>query len=77
MSRTCRTCDLAQWELTPKGNPRRSEPGRCAWVMPDIGPVPIAKMHAAEMIKRLAAQSNGIWFDDVDQCPCHIEKGTR
>jgi hypothetical protein len=77
MSGPCRTCALAQWELTPKGNPRKSEPGECTWTPPDIGPFPLAMPYFRDAMQRLSNHAMGIWIYDDEDCPCHLAKGEQ
>ena len=70
MSGLCKTCRFAKWQLTAKGNVRKSQSGRCTFVV-DWPAVPL-------VITRDALPSpehRGIWMDEDEECEVHEPVG--
>jgi len=65
--RNCGNCRWASWEMTEKGNPRKSIAGKCTYPIPDLPPMPYAVIVETPR-KRL------VWANKGADCPTFSEK---
>ena len=66
MSGECKTCKYAVWQLTAKGNPKRTVPGRCTYPTEQIEEDLNARLPSCCGYVRLHVVA--IWRDYKD-CP--------
>lgn len=69
LTKCCKTCKWAKWELTPKGKIKQSEAGKCDYPKTILPAVPECENQVSASHFRY-----GIWTDMGDRCPVWQEK---